>query len=304
MKEPNAPKVRKPKADTPKKNAVISILALMEVKKDQLSRSEKHIYDLVIANGDQIQWMTLSDFAAFAGVSEPTVIRFCRAIGLDGFSDFKIRLAQSLASGVGDFHRNIHTQLPLRDISEKIFEAAQEELIQAEKAIDISGIEAATRLLVSARRIDIYATGSGNIVAATTYQNLMRLGLPVSHNPDAHVQTHSAATLGVGDVVLVFSFTGEVRDNLRCMRIAKESGATAIAFTRAGSHLAEEADLVVNIDPDEDTFRYSPMSARIVHMVISDILCTSVGLALGDEAAVLVKRVKYSLKDQWLKTNG
>lgn len=301
MADSKPPRTKKSKSEKSDKNSVISILALMDVKKEQLSRSEKRIYDIVKANGQQIQWMTLSDFAAHAEVSEPTVIRFCRAIGLDGFSDFKIRLAQSLASGVGDFHRNIHTQLPLKDISSKIFEAAQEELSQAEKSVDLEGIETATRLLVSARRIDIYATGSGNIVAATTYQNLMRLGLPVSHNPDSHVQTHSAATLGVGDVVMVFSFTGEVRDNLRCMRIAKESGATAIAFTRAGSHLAEEADLVVSIDPDEDTFRYSPMSARIVHMVISDILCTSVGLALGDEAAVLVKRVKNSLKDQWLK---
>ena len=285
------------------KNGSASILAMMEVKKDQLSKTEKRVYELVIADGKQIQWMTLSEFANYAKVSEPTVIRFCRAIGLDGFSDFKIRLAQSLASGVGDFHRNIHSQLPLKDIASKIIESSQEELLRVEKSIDLDAIDAATRLVVSARRIDIYATGSGNIVAATTYQNLLRLGLHVSHNPDAHVQTHSAATLGVGDVVILFSFTGEVRDNLRCLRIAKESGATAIAFTRAGSHLAEEADLVINIDPDEDTFKYSPMSARVVHMVISDIFCTSVGLALGDEAAAMVKRVKNSLKDQWLDHN-
>lgn len=286
-----------------KQDSAVSILALMDVKKEQLSRAEKCVYDAIITNGKEIQWMTLSDFSAYAKVSEPTVIRFCRAIGLEGFSDFKIRLAQSLASGVGDFHRNIHTQLPLADVASKIIEAAQEELVRVEKFIDLEGIEAATRLLISARRIDIYATGSGNIVAATTYQNLMRLGLHVMHNPDAHVQTHSAATLGVGDVALLFSFTGEVRDNLRCMRVAQQSGATAIAFTRAGSHLAEEADLVVNVDPDEDTFRYSPMSARVAHLVISDILCTSVGLALGDEAAALVKRVKNSLKDQWIEPN-
>ncbi len=297
MTEINAGDIQKAQ----KSGSQASILAVMDAKKAQLSRAEKRVYDVVAVDGVRIQWMTLSDFAAHAKVSEPTVIRFCRALGLSGFSDFKIRLAQSLASGVGDFHRKIHTQLPLVEVASKVIEAAQEEIGRAERSLDIEAIEAATRLIVSARRIDIYATGSGNIVAAATYQNLMRLGLMVSHSHDSHVQTHSAATLKVGDVALIFSYTGEVKDNLRCIRMAKESGATAIAFTRKGSHLAAEADLVVAVDPDEDTFRYSPMSARVAHMVVSDILCTSVGLALGDEAGSLVKRVKTSLQDQWLE---
>jgi RpiR family carbohydrate utilization transcriptional regulator len=277
-----------------------SILAIMNAKKAEFSSAELKIFDAIIANGIEMQWMILKDFAAHANVSEPTVMRFCRAIGLKSFSDFKIRLAQSLSRPIGNFHRKIHSSLPLNELAEKVFEAAQEEIAQAKQMIDINSIDSATRILVSACRIDVYATGSGNIVAAAAYQNLMRLGLTISHTNDAHIQTHSAATLNSGDVAMIFSFTGEVRDNIRCAKIAREAGATTIAFTRRDSHLAKEVDLVVPIDPYENTFEYSPMSASVAHMVIADILTTSVGLALGNTAAALIKRVKASLEDQWL----
>jgi RpiR family carbohydrate utilization transcriptional regulator len=42
--------------------------------------------------------MRIADVAAESGVSEPTVIRFCKAIGFDGYQSFKLQLAQNLGT--------------------------------------------------------------------------------------------------------------------------------------------------------------------------------------------------------------
>ncbi|RXL80881.1 hypothetical protein EO238_31700, partial [Citrobacter sp. AAK_AS5] len=41
------------------------------------------------------------------GVSQPTVARFCLALGFTGFKEFKLRLVQSLAGGVPFVHRAV-----------------------------------------------------------------------------------------------------------------------------------------------------------------------------------------------------
>jgi RpiR family transcriptional regulator, carbohydrate utilization regulator len=42
----------------------------------------------------------MTDFAVRTGVSQPTITRFCEALGFSGFRELKIRRAQCIASDV------------------------------------------------------------------------------------------------------------------------------------------------------------------------------------------------------------
>ena len=75
------------------------ILARLARRRPKLSRSEARVADVVLDRPDAIQRMNLSTLAQRATISEPTVLRFCRSLGAEGYVGFKIDLAQALASG-------------------------------------------------------------------------------------------------------------------------------------------------------------------------------------------------------------
>ena len=62
----------------------------------KLRKSEAKVASYVLANANDVIKMRIVDLAANSEVSEPTVIRFCRALGFDGFQSFKLQLAQQL----------------------------------------------------------------------------------------------------------------------------------------------------------------------------------------------------------------
>ena len=63
----------------------------------KLRKSEAKVARYVLANANGVIKMRIVDLAAKSEVSEPTVIRFCRALGFDGFQSFKLQLAQQLS---------------------------------------------------------------------------------------------------------------------------------------------------------------------------------------------------------------
>jgi RpiR family carbohydrate utilization transcriptional regulator len=59
-----------------------------------LSRSERKVAEQVLQDPERIVEASIQQLAKLARVSEPTVVRFCRAIGCEGYHDFKLRLAR------------------------------------------------------------------------------------------------------------------------------------------------------------------------------------------------------------------
>jgi len=64
---------------------------------DSLSKSERKVALAVLKNPELAIAENITALARNAQVSEPTVVRFCRAIGYDGWQEFKLKLAQGLA---------------------------------------------------------------------------------------------------------------------------------------------------------------------------------------------------------------
>ena len=73
------------------------ILPRLESMMDSMTRSEVRIARQILAAPDNFVRSSVRSVAADLGVSEPTILRFCRAIGCEGFKDLKFRLIQELA---------------------------------------------------------------------------------------------------------------------------------------------------------------------------------------------------------------
>ena len=86
-----------------------NILEAIRMMRADLPKSDRKVADVVLETPHRILNATVAETADIAEVSQPTVIRFCAAIGCEGFQDFKIRLAQSLALGTPALWRGLNT---------------------------------------------------------------------------------------------------------------------------------------------------------------------------------------------------
>ena len=75
------------------------ILSQIKDSYGELRPAERRVADVVLADVTFSVDASNAEIARRAEVSEPTVTRFCRAIGCDGVRDFKLKLAQSVVVG-------------------------------------------------------------------------------------------------------------------------------------------------------------------------------------------------------------
>jgi RpiR family transcriptional regulator, carbohydrate utilization regulator len=113
------------------------------------------------------------------------------------------------------------------------------------------------------------------------------------------MQVMSASTVGLGDCVVVISNSGRTRDLMDACDIARKNGATTIVITATGSPLASAGHVHLAADHPEGYDRYSPMVSRLLHLLMIDILATSVALRIGSgKLQPLLKEMKNNLRSK------
>jgi RpiR family carbohydrate utilization transcriptional regulator len=266
--------------------------------REQLSTAEQRVAAVILAQPQELLNQSIAKVARLAGVSEPTVIRCCRSLGCVGFSDFKMRLAQSMATGQAFVHADVGPGDSIAVLAAKVFNKAAGTLLQVRGQLDPARLERAVDLLAVARRVECYGLGSSGIVAADAQHKFFRLGLPSAAYSDAHVHGMAATMLRPGDVVVAISASGRTMDLLSSVALARESGADVIGITALGSPLARECTVGLEIVVDEDTDIYTPMTTRLAQLAVVDVLAIGVALRQGPELLIRLQRAKENLKSR------
>lgn len=276
------------------------MITQIEAVKDKLRRSEQKVAELVLSRPNTITGMSLAEVARKASVSEPTVLRFCRAIGCSGFQDMKMRLIGDLARVIPYVHRDVHVEDPAADLSSKIFDRTISTLLRVKDKIDGKALERAIALMAVADRIEFYGLGASGLVAMDAQNKFFRLGMPTNAYIDSHIMGMSAAILRPSSVVVAISNSGRSVELLEAVEIALQTGAQVIGLTCTGSPLAERATVALVTDVPEDSLIQTPMASRLVHLVILDILQVGVTLRRGPMAARELEKTKLSLKNRYI----
>jgi RpiR family transcriptional regulator, carbohydrate utilization regulator len=278
------------------------LLSQVEAMREQLRPSERKLADYVLEAPREVLDLSMTDFAARAGVSQPTIARFCQALGFSGFREFKIRLAQGVAADVPTVYRDVRTDEPPAGVAAKVLDRTIGALIQVRNSLSSDSVAAAIDLLSAARRIEFYGAGGSGIAALDMQHKFFRLGVPSVAYSDPHTYTTSAALLGEGDVVVAISNTGRTKDILDACKSALNGGAKVIAITHGNSPLARLASVGLFANVDEDTDIFSPMTSRVSHLAIGDILAVGLALARGPALAEKLAEAKDVLESRRVET--
>lgn len=260
-----------------------------------LRKSEAKVADTVLADPDAAVHATLQVLAERSDVSEPTVIRFCRALGCAGFQEFKLRLAQALATRETYFYRDVTAEDTSAQLATKLLDGAIASLMHIKNQMAPEALERAIGLYQAADRVELYGSGGSAIVAEDAQLKFFRLGKPAIAYSDPHIQNASAALLDERALVIAISHSGRSRDILRTVDIAREAGARVIAVTATRSPLAERADVTLTVDVAEDSDVFSPVKSRLGQTVVLDILAVGVAVRGGEGMLERLSRARRAI---------
>ncbi len=258
------------------------LLDSIRTQYDSLSKSEKKVALAVLEQPELAITENITALAKKANVSEPTVVRFCRAIGFEGWHAFKMKLAQGLALSPGADESPAPEDLAA-DLVNKICSRSINTLLDLRNSLDANAIEQALQVLSRASRIEFYGQGTSGIIASDAQHKFFRSGVPTVAYADPHIHSIAASLLKKGDAVVAISQRGNSIALLRSVQLARSCGADVVILAPSGTPLAELATVLIPIDLHFHTDPYTPISARLAHLVVIDILAVGLALRLSPE---------------------
>nr|WP_270049593.1 SIS domain-containing protein [Thalassolituus pacificus] len=268
-----------------------------------LRKSEVKVAEYVLRSPQQVMHMRIVDLAQEAQVSEPTIVRFCRGIGCNGFQEFKVRIAQEMAitNNIGQFA--IIEDDSIEDICDKIADTTIQRLHQVKTQLKSTQVAAAANAISNARRVEFYGFGASGAVAIDAQHKFFRLQVATAAYSDPHMQAMSAVTLSEQDVVVAISQSGRTKDLLHSVQLAQQHGAMVVSLAPANTALSAAADLPIDINIEEDTEQFTPMTSRIAHLMVIDMLAVAVTQRRGPEFAAHLNAIKRSIKSLRLESD-
>lgn len=260
-----------------------------------LSAREKKLARLVLENIDFVVNASINDLAGRAGVSPPTVTRFCRKIGCQGYPDFKVQLARMPYVGLRYLVPDVPTQTPA-EVAEDIVTKAQNALFQLHRQLDLEAIDKAAQMLRGADFIHAFgASGNSTMIVTELHNRLFRLGCRISASNDHNMNVMLAAAAEPGTVVFGSSFSGRDAALVRCLELVRERAIPSIVVTQSNSPVAKAADVVIPIDLPEGKNIFRPTSTRYAYLAAIDILANLVAYADRERATKILRGIKEEL---------
>ena len=196
-----------------------------------LNKSETKVARAILEDPEAATRSSIAVLAATAGVSEPSVNRFCKKFGATGFPDFKLRLARSLVSGVRYISRAVEMDDDIDTYPKKLFDNTITALMLARDQLPITDIERAVDYLAQARQIYFLGLGTSAAVARDAEHKFFRFKVPVTTCTDPLMHRMLAAGGSAGDVFFFISHTGRTETLVETAELVRNTEATVVSLT-------------------------------------------------------------------------
>jgi DNA-binding MurR/RpiR family transcriptional regulator len=259
-----------------------------------LQPAEQRVAAAVLDDPAAASGLSVQALAAQASTSTATVLRFCRAVGAEGYPQLRLALAGAVAAEAA-----LEPERPAGDINAadsldqviaKIVHNEARALAETGAQLDRFALRSAVDAIAGARRIDIVGIGASGLVALDLQQKLHRIGLMAFGWTDAHAALTAVALTGPSDVLVAISHSGTTTDVLEPVALAAARGATTVGLTNfGGSPLAAAAGVVLTTAARELPLRSAATASRIAQLAVVDCLFVGVAQCSYDVAGALLR---------------
>ncbi|MFT4960388.1 MAG: RpiR family carbohydrate utilization transcriptional regulator [Paracoccaceae bacterium] len=280
------------------------IVAIIKDSYANLRPAEQSVADAILSDIPSALEASNGEIAIKAGVSQPTVTRFCRSVGCNGVREFRLQLAQSLAVGElflasdkGEWTATPGDELP--PFWGSIFGEARMALREVERQLDADLVLKAAGSIAPARQVMAVGFGGSSSFLAEEVQNrLFRYGVSIMACRDPYVANMTVSTFRPGDVVIAISATGRTPEIVECIELARNYGVCTIAVTAPDSALATAAEIALTTRIAEYPDALTPSATRFAYLTIIDLVAAATGYQMGPQARENLRRIKFNLMEK------
>lgn len=260
----------------------LAILIKMQSMQKDLTKAENKVAEVIMADPQKVIYSSVADLAAASHVSDPTVIRLCRKLGLEGYQDLKLTLAKEIVNPMQAIDENIVDSDDTATIVGKIFAGTVNTLTLTHDNLSIPDMEKATELLTGAQRIIIIGMGNSHAICLDMQHKLLRLNLNATAYSDPHMATIAISNSRTSDVLFCISQSGSSKEVVDLARQARNVGMQVISLTNIGlSPLSKISTLSLHTTSNETRYRILGRESRIAELTVIDCLYTLLTLRTG-----------------------
>ncbi|MDA5544731.1 MULTISPECIES: MurR/RpiR family transcriptional regulator [Yersinia] len=197
-----------------------------------LNELELIVYNYIIKNTDKVMYMTIRELADAAGVSTTTVLRFCKKMNCDGYSEFRIRFKLYLE----------HDEKPPVTFGIS-------EIISYFKSINNSEfdelLDTAAAQIAATRRIIFVGIGTSGALGKYSARFFSNIGKYSTYIDDPYYPINS--DMYQDAIAIIFSVSGETEEIIRIANQFSLQNCKIISLTNSdNSTLAKMADLNIS----------------------------------------------------------
>lgn len=274
----------------------------IEERYSRLRASEKKVADYILLNMKKVKELSLEELSTASGVSQPTVVRFVKAIGFGGYREFKYYLVAELAGEEQEvsamYGYPISKMDRMDEIPAKTIATTIRMLEDTLKSISVDVFLKVIDAIIHAKRIDIYGVENSGTTISDLVTKMLYLGINCRYFKDYYLQRICASSLEKGDVAIGISYSGCSKDTVDVIKIAKKRGAKVIVITNfANAKISEYADLKISMT-HQQFFHGDAIFSRASQIAVVDMIYMGIILSNYEHYVKRLDRNSKLIKDK------
>ena len=276
-----------------------NILISIQDRLKSFSKTELKLANYILTEPEKVINMSIKELSKKAGVSSASIVRFCKYIGVDGYSNLKIQLSYNISSIKDKSYSEIEKGEDVDLIINKLELRLNHAINGTKKLINHKTLQEIINLLYNAKQIQVFGIGASSLVASDIYQKFIRLGLSIIYNTDYHLAITSLSVSKPDTIFIGISHSGKTNEIIKLLNIAKSRGLKSVAITsEESSQVGQTADYIILTEKTgESTIRTAATISLITQLFIVDIIFFNYLSKYYDETVDNIKISKQMLNE-------
>lgn len=236
-----------------------------------LTATDRKIAQVVLTNPGAVVNTTIAALAKESNVSEASISRFCRTIGVEGFHQLKIELAK-----VAENRSAYYQEINVDNLQQALSNISANKVAEIEGTLKNASSHDIRKILDSLKQASVIlvaAAGDTQPVADDAVYKFNQLGLLAI--TDSSWETALAQTMNApaDALLLVISNSGETRNLITQIKAAQQRGIAVVAITnRKDSPIGLAADYQLLTAVRQQIFESEYFFSRVAAMTAVEAL--------------------------------
>jgi DNA-binding MurR/RpiR family transcriptional regulator len=244
-----------------------------------LGKAEKRVATFIKSYPEEVIKLPINVLAEKLGVSVSTIIRLCRRVGINGYTDLKIDITRDLALNYKKTYSEINSNDSIPLLLNKVQQLFSQTISNTFKILSVSALKEAYLNIINSDSVLIVGAGGTAALAKLLNHKLLKLEINSQWSDDFSLIPLLINKIGKNDVLFVLSHSGSTNLVYDAVVMAKEKGCKIIILTNyLQSPMAKKSDIILATGIDEEPLGSEGVTTRIAQISIIEVLCLLIAL--------------------------